>query len=305
MSFAQYLLKQTTLHCCQCCSMSLDWRRIWLKKQDRSVSVPTCRNMVKNDTPPITANIREKNVALSLTTSRSGFVNTWKKRKNVKLTSANISQIIKITRNIHDTWIVRVTHSDDLGEDDGEQRLHNSVDYGTDESQQNVRPLSKIETKHFEEGHGGNIFILQRESEKQLSQTHKTGLLKYCNKFTDTKLSLLFCCYYLFTLDTVSTSTLAWMIKRCHILQTTGKPHCITGRLCNKFHLHTISVAEAVTICFRCVAVLIWNTKYYNQCIKKRLYEHPTVPSQSVSSVKSKTKFVSHPFLKIFREGFC
>lgn len=56
------------------------------------------------------------------------------------------------------------THGDDLGEDDGEQWLHDSIDYGTDGSQQDVRPLGRVEAKDFNERHGGNFFHLRKET---------------------------------------------------------------------------------------------------------------------------------------------
>ena len=61
---------------------------------------------------------------------------------------------------------LEVTYSDDFGEDDSKQRLHHSVDDGTKGPQRNVRPLRKVETHHFKERHGGNIFILQKEGER-------------------------------------------------------------------------------------------------------------------------------------------
>lgn len=41
-----------------------------------SVYMYTCRNMVKNDTPPIAANMREKKVDFILISSGSGSANT-------------------------------------------------------------------------------------------------------------------------------------------------------------------------------------------------------------------------------------
>lgn len=61
---------------------------------------------------------------------------------------------------------LRVTYSDDLGEDDGERWLHRAVDDGTDGPHHNVRPLGEVETQHFQEGHRGHVFILQEVEER-------------------------------------------------------------------------------------------------------------------------------------------
>lgn len=57
----------------------------------------------------------------------------------------------------------RWTYSDDLGEEDGEDRLHGSVDGGADEPHEDVGPLGDVQTQHAEERHVGNVFILQSQ----------------------------------------------------------------------------------------------------------------------------------------------
>lgn len=44
---------------------------------------------------------------------------------------------------------VKVTYSDDFGEDDSKQRLHYSIDDGTNGPHHNVGPLRKVETHYF------------------------------------------------------------------------------------------------------------------------------------------------------------
>lgn len=53
------------------------------------------------------------------------------------------------------------THGDDLGEDDGEGRLHGSVDHGAEGPHEDVRPLGDVEPQHAEERRVGHLLILR------------------------------------------------------------------------------------------------------------------------------------------------
>lgn len=77
---------------------------------------------------------------------------------------------------------VRWTYSDDLGEEDGEDRLHGSIDRGADEPHKDVRPLGDVQTQHFKERHVGNVFILQNQgTEPSLSliRSRQTDLIHF------------------------------------------------------------------------------------------------------------------------------
>lgn len=60
-----------------------------------------------------------------------------------------------------------VTHHNDLGENDGDNWLYRSIDYGADGPYQNIWPLRNVDTHHIKEWHRRNIFILQERKGKE------------------------------------------------------------------------------------------------------------------------------------------
>lgn len=62
--------------------------------------------------------------------------------------------------NVALRW-VRWTYGDDLGEEDGEGRLHRSIDHGAEGPHKDVRPLGDVQPQHAKEWRVGNFFILR------------------------------------------------------------------------------------------------------------------------------------------------
>lgn len=65
--------------------------------------------------------------------------------------SSSVARTASGAVNVHKRADAQVTHRDDLGEDDGKQRLDRSVDGGADDSDENVRPLCAVQAQDFEE----------------------------------------------------------------------------------------------------------------------------------------------------------
>lgn len=117
--------------------------------------------MVTNETQPITTNIREMNSLFLLTESRSRSINTCHKKKKKKSVvflepSAQGATFAHLRVSSYG-W----TYSDDLGEEDGEDRLHRSIDHCADCPHKDVWPFGDVQPQHVKERHVGHILVLQ------------------------------------------------------------------------------------------------------------------------------------------------